>query len=287
MRIDVAANDIKIKSMPLNKSGSRKKIGLVLGSGAFRGFAHIGVIQVLQENNIPIDYISGVSIGSLVGAYYSLYSDMQSLEADIVKTNKNDLPNLFDLGFRGGLVSGKKFEKFIQKTLGRKSFADCHIPLNIVATDLKNGQAVTLNQGGLSTAVRASSSVPLVFEPVKYKGHLLVDGGLSNPVPVDIVRKMGADIVIAVNLYHLNEFIDKRFNMPTVVLRSTRIALHNLARASIKGADLVINPDTSSLIQSNSYKKYFKAPIAKALIEIGRLSAKKQLPHLKRILEIK
>jgi len=265
------------------KQKYRKKVGLVLGSGGFRGFAHIGVIQVLQENNIPIDYISGASIGSLVGAYFSLYSDLHKLEAEVVTNKKEKLLTLFDLGFRGGLVSGKKFEIFLEKTLGRKSFNDCHIPLSIVATDLKSGQAVIINQGALTTAVRASSSVPLVFEPVKIKGKLLVDGGLSDPVPVDIVKNMGADVVIAVNLYHLNEFIDRRFNMAAVALRSTRIAIHNLSKTSIKSADVVLNPDTSRLMQK-SYKKYFNPIIAKALIEIGRQEAKKMLPQIKKII---
>lgn len=261
----------------------RKKIGLVLGSGGFRGFAHIGVIQVLQENNIPIDYIAGSSIGSLVGAYYSLNSDLNKLKEEIVTKQKEKLPTIFDLGFKGGLVSGRKFERFLEKMLGRKSFDDCRIPLKIVATDLKGGQELILDQGSLTTAVRASSSVPLVFEPVRIKGHLLIDGGLSNPVPVDLVKKMGADIIIAVNLYHKNEFIDKHFNMPIVALRSTRIALHNLARASIKGADIVLNPDTSLFMMTN-YKKYFEPEIAKALIDIGRQEAKKHLPQIKKIL---
>ena len=269
------------------KPKQRKKIGLVLGSGGFRGFAHIGVIQVLQENNIPIDFISGASIGSLVGAYFSLYSDLHKLEEEIVMNKKEKLPTLFDLGFRGGLVSGRKFEAFFERMLKRKTFNDCRIPLNIVATDLMTGQKIILDQGNLASAVRASSSVPLVFEPVRHKGHLLVDGGLSDPVPVDAVKKMGAEIIIAVNLYHPNEFIEKRFNMPIVALRATRIALHNLAKASIIGADVVLNPDTSRFMKTNSYKKYFDPPVAKALIEIGRLEAKKLLPQIKKVLEQK
>ena len=269
------------------KQKTVKKVGLVLGSGGFRGFAHIGVIQVLQENNIKIDYISGASIGALVGAHYSLHSDLKRLEEEIIMNKKEKLPTLFDLGFRGGLVSGRKFESFMERILKRKTFNDCRIPLSIVATDLINGQAVVLNHGGLATAVRASSSVPLVFEPVKYKSHLLVDGALSNPVPVDVVKAMGAEIVIAVNLYHPNEFIEKRFNMPIVALRSTRIVLHNLAHAAKKDADIVLNPDTSNFMKTNGYKRYFDPPVAKALIEIGRKEALRCLPEIKRILQQK
>ncbi len=263
---------------------SRPKIGLALGSGGFRGFAHIGVIQVLQENNIPLDYISGASIGALIGAYFSVYSSFDLLKQKIVMNKKGKLPTLFDLGFRGGLVSGRKFEIFLERVLGRKNFSDCRLPLKIVATDLISGQACILDQGRLATAVRASTSVPLVFEPVRIHGHLLVDGGLSNPVPVNLVREMGADKIIAVNLYHHHEFIHRRFNLPTVALRSTRIAVHNLAKHSLFGADLVMNPDTSAFMQTNEYKKYFDPPVAKALIDIGRSEAKRFLPEIKRLL---
>ncbi|MDD3285324.1 MAG: patatin-like phospholipase family protein [Patescibacteria group bacterium] len=263
---------------------SRSKIGLALGSGGFRGFAHIGVIQVLQENNIPIDCISGTSIGALVGAYFSIHSDLDLLEKEIVLNNKEKLPTLFDLGFRGGLVSGRKFEIFLERVLGRKNFSDCRLPLKIVATDLVSGQACTLEQGRLATAVRASTSVPLVFEPVRSKGRLLVDGGLSNPVPVNLVQEMGADKIIAVNLYHHHEFVEKRFNLPTVALRATRIAVHNLSKHSLRGADVVINPDTSAFIQTNRYKKYFDPPVAQALIDIGRREAKRFLPDIKSLL---
>ncbi len=261
------------------------KIGLALGSGGFRGFAHIGVIQVLQESHIPIDFISGASIGALVGAYYSVYSDLQLLEDELVMNKKEKLPTLFDLSFRSGLVSGKRFEKFLERALGSKNFSDCLIPLQIVATDLVSGQAQILDSGRLATAVRASVSVPLVFEPVKSKGRLMVDGGLSNPIPVDLLQEMGADRIIAVNLYHRNEFIDKKFNLTTVALRATRIALHNLSKHSLDGADVVLNPDTSDFMKTNGYKRYFDPPVARALIAIGRREAKRCLPAIKKLLE--
>ncbi len=264
---------------------SYPKIGLALGSGGFRGFAHIGVIQVLQENKIPVDYISGASIGALVGAYFAIHSDLDMLEQEIVMNKKEKLPTLFDLGLRGGLVSGRKFEIFLERVLGRKNFSDCRLPLRIVATDLVGGQAQILSQGRLATAVRASTSVPLVFEPVRSRGHLLVDGGLSNPVPVNLLHDMGADKIIAVNLYHHNEFVERKFNMPTVALRATRIAVHNLAKHSLHGADLIMNPDTSAFMQTNRYKKYFDPPVAKALIDIGRREAKRHFPKILALLE--
>lgn len=264
---------------------SRPKIGLALGSGGFRGFAHIGVIQVLQENNIPIDCIAGASIGALVGAYFSLHSNFDLLEKAISMSNREKLPSLLGLGFRGGIVSGRKFEIFLEKVLGRKNFSDCQFPFKIVATDLISGQAQILDQGRLAKAVRASASVPLLFEPVKYQGHLLVDGALSNPVPVDLLTAMGADKVIAVNLYHAHEFKDRRFNMPGVAMRATRIAIHNLAKQSTQEADIIMNPDTSDFISAHRYKRYFNPVLAQALIDIGRREAKKFLPDILKMIK--
>lgn len=260
------------------------KIGLALGSGGFRGFAHIGVIQVLQENAIPIDYVSGASIGALVGAYFSVYTDLSLLETEIVMNKKYKLPALFDFGFRGGFVSGKKFELFLQRMLQQKTFQDCRVPLQIVATDLISGQAHIIKSGSLVSAVRASTSLPLVFEPFKDKGRLLVDGGLSNPVPVSILKNQGADKVIAVNLYHQHEFIGHHFSFSAIAIRSAQIGLHNLASCSLRSADVLLNPDTSAFIQANQYKKYFDPDLARALIDVGRREAKRALPAIKKML---
>lgn len=259
----------------------RKKVGLALGSGAFRGFSLIGVLRVLKENNIPIDYISGVSIGSLIGAYYAVYGDLDTLEKEIVGHPRAALPTILDLGLKGGLVSGKKFEAFVERILGKKDFKHTNIPLFISATDLNGGQSYVFTEGKLSKAVRASCSVPMVFEPTKIKNHRLVDGGLSDPVPVDILKKAGADIVIAVNLYHKNEFIDKRFTITKVALRSTRIVMYHLAQASIKHADVVVEPDLSTFVQTNKFRRYFKKDVAEAMIKIGAKEMKKHIAEIK------
>jgi NTE family protein len=262
----------------------RKKIGLALGSGGFRGFAHIGVMQVLLENNIPIDYISGASIGSLAAAYYSLNREIKGLEEKLLDKQKGRIIGISDFGFRGGLVSGRKYEKIIETLLGRHIFEDAKIPLRIIATDLANGEPFVFQEGKLSTAVRASSSVPIVFEPVKHHGRRYIDGALSSPVPVEALKSLGADKVIAVNLYHKNEFIEKKFTFTKVALRSTRIALYNLSQHDIKDADVVINPDTSYYVQNISLKKYFSSDIVKEMINIGRKEAEKNLSEIKKLL---
>lgn len=259
----------------------RKKVGLALGSGAFRGFSLIGALRVLKENSIPIDYISGVSIGSLIGAYYALYGDLDTLEKEIIGHPRAVLPSILDLGLRGGLVSGKKFEAFVEKILGKKEFTDTIVPIFISATDLNGGQPHIFTEGKLSKAVRASCSVPMVFEPTKIKNHRLVDGGLSDPIPVDILKKAGADIVIAINLYHKNEFTEKRFTFTKIALRSTRIVMYHLAQASIKNADVVVAPDLSLFVQTNKFRSYFKKEVAEAMIKIGAKEMKKHIDEIK------
>lgn len=256
------------------------KIGLALGSGAFRGFAHIGVLQVLSENNIPISFLSGASVGALVAAYFSLYQDISGLEDTFLKSKKN-FYLIADLGWRNGLVSGTKYEKFIEHLLGRKTFKDVKIPLSVLATDLISGKPHVFKAGELAKAVRASASVPLIFEPTKGSNKNFVDGALSRPVPVQELLDMGADKIIAVNLYHKNEFNDKKFNLTKIAFQSMRIALYNLAQSSLKGSDIVINPDVSKQIETSSLSKYFSRELADQMIQIGRKATLVKLKEIK------
>jgi NTE family protein len=256
------------------------KIGLALGSGAFRGFSHIGVLQVLKENNVPISFISGSSIGSLVAAYYALYQDITGLENKFLNSKKN-FYRIADLGWRNGLVSGVKYEKFIEHLLGNKTFKDTKIPLQILATELTTGNSHIFSTGKLAMAVRASSSVPIVFEPTRGKNSRFVDGALSSPVPVQELLDLGANKVIAVNLYHKNEFVEKKFNLTKIALRSTRIVLYNLAQNAVKNASLVINPDTSSQVKLSSLRNYFSKKLADEMIQIGRDETMKKIKEIK------
>ncbi len=262
----------------------RKTIGLALGSGASRGFAHIGVIKTLIKNNIPIDYLTGSSIGAWVAAYYAIFEDIEKLEKEVTQDPKNNLSMLFDLSWTGGFISGQKFTDFLEHNLRHHNFSALKKPLKIVATDLTSGRPFVFSTGDVARAVRASTSVPLVFRPLAYKGKLLVDGGLSDPVPVDLTRSMGADIVIGVNLYHPNEFIAKKFTMPKVVLRSTRIVMHNLSRIAVKKADVVIEPDLSFFVNESNFSQYFDTGTAQAMIKVGEKAAAKAIPAIKKLL---
>ncbi|PHR27683.1 MAG: patatin [Desulfotalea sp.] len=180
---------------------SRKKVGLVLGSGASRGWAHIGVIRALEEEGVHIDYIAGCSVGAYVGAIYASGS-LESLETFLLEKDGKKIFSYFDVVFpKSGLLNGsKRVQELFSMHTDVKTFADLNIPLMMVATDLEQGKVVILKSGNILSALRATMSYPGLFEPVRMGGRWLVDGGLVDPVPVGMARAMGAEVVIAVDL---------------------------------------------------------------------------------------
>lgn len=175
------------------------KIGLALGSGSARGWAHIGVIRALEDAGIRPDVVCGCSIGALVGAAY-VDGDLDRLEKWVSRLAWKDVWGLMDVRFSGGLIKGEKLINFLERHFIDKDIAALPLPFACVATDLANGHEVWLREGSVTAAVRASIAVPGLLTPAKRDGRLLVDGGLVNPVPVSLCRALGADIVVAVDL---------------------------------------------------------------------------------------
>ena len=178
------------------------KFGLALGSGSARGMAHIGVIQVLEAYHIPIDMIAGTSIGAVIGSVYATGASVEQMKEAALAMKQRGSFAIFDPTIpRSGLISGKRAEEILNNiALKDKTFDDLKIPFAAIATDLKTGAKVILNQGRVIKAVRASISIPGIFTPVKYQDCYLVDGGVVDPVPTEVVQKMGADIIIAISL---------------------------------------------------------------------------------------
>lgn len=184
----------------MDKPKKKYRVGLALGSGSSRGWSHIGVIKALREHNITIDCIAGCSVGAFVGALYCVNA-IDALEEYVKKMEGKSVFSLFDISFsRGGLLNGNKVEEIFSSLSNRRTFDEITTPLKIVATDLNNGEKVILDRGVLTDAIRASMSIPGMFSPVIRGKHLLVDGGLVDPVPTDVARAMGAEVVIAVDL---------------------------------------------------------------------------------------
>ncbi len=189
------------------KNTGKKKVGIVLGSGSARGWAHIGVLKALEENKIPIDLITGTSIGALVGAVYAS-GNIIDFEAFVKNISWKTMISYIDISIPfNGLLSGKKVFKLFSDYFEEKTFKSLKIPFKCVATNILNGEEVVIDSGKISSAIRSSISIPGIFTPSKHKGNYLVDGGLSNPLPINIIKNMGADLVIAVNL---NKYIGDR-----------------------------------------------------------------------------
>ncbi|TSE32606.1 patatin-like phospholipase RssA [Tepidimonas charontis] len=177
----------------------RLRVGVALGSGAARGWAHIGVLQVLQEAGVPIDIVCGTSIGALVGAAYAA-GELDRLEPWVRTLTWQQVVGLIDLKMGGGLIEGGKLVEFFRTRFTDQGIEALSKPFGCVATELATGREVWLREGPVIDAVRASIAVPGLFTPAVRDGRLLVDGGLVNPVPVSLCRAMGADVVIAVDL---------------------------------------------------------------------------------------
>ncbi|MGM0516822.1 MAG: patatin-like phospholipase RssA [Pseudomonadota bacterium] len=180
-------------------TGRAPTIGLALGSGAARGWAHIGVIRALEEAGIRPDVVTGCSIGALVGAGY-VSGSFDELEAWARKIRTWEVMRLLDVRLGGGLIEGDNLMRSLAKTFGKVDMGDLDLPFAAVATDLEAGREVWLKEGSLLDAVRASIAVPGLMAPVRHEDRWLVDGGLTDPVPVSLCRALGADVVIAVNL---------------------------------------------------------------------------------------
>ena len=182
------------------KRKKRLKIGLALGGGSAKGFAHIGVLKVLHKNKIFPDYIAGTSAGAMVGALYAAGHSPEDIE-EIAK--KTDWKRVMDFTIpKSGFIEGKLIENKIRREVNGKKFSQLNIPFRAVAYNLDLHEKVVFSKGDVAKAVRASLSIPGIFAPLKIDGHRYIDGGVVDPTPFDVVKKMGADYVIAVDLLH-------------------------------------------------------------------------------------
>jgi len=269
----------------MKRKQSNKRVGLALGSGGARGLAHIGVIKTLLANNIPIDYIAGSSAGALIGGVYDALGDIAHIEQIITSFSYRELFNIFfEPAFQSGILKGEKVTLFLEKIVGTRRIEDLATPYSAVATDIYTGEPIILDHGDLVTAVRASGSIPFFLKPVLIAGHYLIDGGVSLPVPASVVRQMGANTVIAVNLdtfFFPDKEVKENGKQPALVstLSATLKTLrYNLARQNAKEADFVLAPH----IPDVSPLKFIGGSW---MIEEGARVARKALPEIKKTLE--
>jgi len=249
----------------------KPKIGLALGAGGARGLAHIGVIQVLEEHRISVDMVAGSSIGSLVGALYAMGHDGNTL-ARFAQLCREKFFYDFTVS-KMGIIQGNKIKELLSLITQRKRIEELPIPLAIVATNLTNGEKVLFREGYVADAIRASISIPGIFVPVEMDGKLLVDGSVVDRVPVSVVKQMGADIIIAVDISTLKKNVQVN-SIVDVMLQSIDIMQHEIVRFHELNADIVIRPNVSEY-SLRSFESVSE------LIQLGREAAENQLAKIK------
>ena len=260
-------------------ASDRPKIALVLGGGGARGLAHIGVLKVLSEEKLPIDMIVGNSVGALVGSLYAAGVPMEKIEKMGENIGWDDLtnisdPNLFRLMLSRRLLSTDKMERYLESNIGDVRFEDLKIPFACIATDLKTVERIVMRDGKVALAARASATVPGLFDPVEYGHRYLVDGGLSDNVPIDIAKLLGADFVIAVTVSGDINTQDIS-NVFMVLTQSIYIQGRQLDAEKIKAADFVISPNVKDVTAVDLSK-------SKECIDAGTRAARLAVMELKK-----
>lgn len=255
------------------------KVALVLGGGAARGFAHVGVIRVLEQEKIPIHMIVGTSVGSLIGALYASDPNSLNLEWLAFTIEKEDIFDYSIVYSKMGPVLGERLEKFIQTKVKAKTLEQMKIPFYAVATDLNSGGTWVFEKGSVAKAVRASCSIPGIFQPLELGGRMYVDGGVTDNLPVDVARARGADIIIAVNIQkniqnpQVNSLID-------VILQSINIMGRELVTYKCRDYDVLIEPNVGEVGMTDFSQK-------KRLVDAGVQAAKQALPKIRKLIEEK
>ncbi len=219
------------------------RVALVLGGGAARGFAHVGVLRVLEQEKIPVDLIVGTSVGSLIGALYAEERNSFELEWTAFQLEKDDL---FDYGVMNvvtgmSFAAGDRLERWLTEKIKVRNIEQLKVPFAAVATDLNWGTKVVLDRGSVARAVRASSAIPGVFPPVQHMGKLLVDGGVVDNIPIAVAREKGADLVVAVDISE-NLGNTNIKNVVDVVLQATNVMFALNVEHSKRGADVLVTP---------------------------------------------
>src|SRR5580700_9029419 len=267
-------HDASLNSGPAARS-ERAGLGLALGGGFSRGFAHLGVLQVLEENHIPISCIAGTSVGSILGAAYASGAPLARIIATCRKIRFRDIGRW--RVSRLGLASNHRLGDLIEQVFESKRFEDLQIPMAVVATDLANGEPVVFTHGNLSEAIRASCAFPGLFEPVKIGTRCLADGGLVAQVPTRAARDLGAQHVIAVSVGVEDGQRGAPSNIFQVVCRAVSAAQKHQLEIWERHADLVLRPD----VQSLAWDDFDRADEA---IEAGAAATRRALPRIQKLI---
>ncbi len=280
------AKSLARPKQPKTVKSVRPVVGLALGGGGARGLAHVGALKILSQADIKIDYIAGTSIGAMIGAWLALGKSLTELEELCLSFDRSKAWRQFvDIGNpRYSFLAGQKIKKFVYKIFGRKQFKDCQIPLAIVATDLANGREVVLNQGSIAQAVLASIAIPGLLPPVKYGHSYLIDGGPTNVTPASVAAKMGAKIVIAMDLsVQPSAHFQAKPTLFTTLMQSYTIireqsVKYQLAKTKSNHRLILVRPIFNDIIDT------FQFDQTAEFIKLGEEAMRRRLPALRQAL---
>ncbi|MGM9928973.1 MAG: patatin-like phospholipase family protein [Bacillus sp. (in: firmicutes)] len=249
----------------------KPKIGIALGSGGARGFAHLGVLKVLKEENIPISYIAGSSMGAMIGTLYASGTDLEQM----YKIAENFKRKYF-LDFtvpKMGLIKGNRIREFMGLFTKWKKLEELDIPTAVVTTNIKNGEKVVFTEGLIADAVRASISIPGIFTPVKIGEDLLVDGGVVDRVPVSVVKEMGAEFIIAVDVSHIKQDVEIT-SIYDVIMQSLDILQMEIVANREIASDIMLKPRVEQF-DSRAFTNLDE------IVAIGEQEARKNIEQIK------
>jgi NTE family protein len=260
-----------LRSFAYAHEAERPKVGLALGGGFARGIAHIGVLRVLEENEIPVDFIAGTSVGALIAATYASGTSLKTMELYGSETTFRDFGR-WTLS-RMGMASNDRLELFLHKFTTVQNFSELKKPLSIVATDIIAGESIYYTDGEIAPALRASCAYPGLFLPVEYRGRILVDGFLTEAVPSPAARRMGAEVVIGVHLEP--GLIESRpRNTIEVISRSFSIIQIGAVQPWRSATDVLIEPNVHHVL----WDQFVKTP---ELVAAGEAATREALPRIK------
>jgi len=264
----------EVKPIPVEPAPKTVKVALVLGAGAAKGFAHVGVLKVLEANRVPVHMVVGTSVGSFVGALHAYGYPAYDLQRIAMGLEKGEIADLTvpDNGF----VKGEKLEAYVNKMIRGTTMENLRIPFYAVATDIGSGQEMVFGKGNTGSAVRASCSIPGVFQPVRIGDRTYVDGGVVSPVAVDAARRLGADVVIAVDISGGVSGAIPGTTLDTI-FQSVNVMYAKIAANQISRADVVIHPKVGHIASGDFSKRH------EAILE-GEKAAQAALPKIRALL---
>lgn len=253
----------------------RKKVGLVLGGGAARGFAHIGVLKVIEEAKVPVDCIAGASAGGLMGALFCAGLRWEDVAEIITGITWGKLISFRPS--RKGFFLPDKMERYLDHLIAGKRFEDLAVPFAVTAVDAQTGECIILDSGNIASAVRASCSVPGVFHPYERDGRMLIDGGMKNSVPADVVKRMGAEFIVAINLNGDRFRNGYPKNIFQIVRNTLDIIISNNTLAGLPYIDVMIEPDLRMFKYGSLRHKW-------EMIRCGEEAMSEVLPDIQKVI---